>query len=140
MTENGDLFTGDTVLGFGTTTIFPPDGDMGAYLRSLHRLRDLQPRVIYPGHGPVRENAVELLSEYIAHRELREKQIVGALGEGARTAGDLRRAIYPDLNPALHAAAEIQMNAHLEHMRSRDLVSQSEGSWKLVSQSALQGA
>ena len=131
LSDDGALFTGDTVLGFGTTTIFPPDGNMGDYLRSLRRLRDLAPRVIYPGHGPIRDNAVELLSEYIAHRELRERQIESELRKGATTAEDLRKVIYPDLDPALHGAAEIQMSAHLEHMRSRGVVGREGSSWRI---------
>lgn len=129
LTDEGALFTGDTVLGFGTTTIFPPDGNMGDYLRSLRRLRDLSPRVIYPGHGPIREDAVELIDEYIAHREKREQQIERQLLAGAMTARDLREAIYPDLDSSLHGAAEIQMNAHLEHMRSRGAVRQEGSAW-----------
>lgn len=114
LAEDGSLFTGDTILGEGTTTIFPPDGDMGDYLESLRKLRDRHPARIYPGHGKVREDAVALIDEYIAHREMREDQIVAALGEGAASPRELRQRIYPDLHPALHDAAEMQMQAHLD--------------------------
>lgn len=113
LTPDGDLFTGDTILGFGTTTIFPPDGNMGDYLRSLRKLRARAPRRIYPGHGPTRDDAVALIDEYIAHRLEREQQVFDALAAGAGTVAQLRERIYPDLDPRLHGAAEIQITAHL---------------------------
>ncbi|HEX6087217.1 MAG TPA: MBL fold metallo-hydrolase, partial [Thermoanaerobaculia bacterium] len=76
LTAGGDLFTGDTVLGTGTTAIFPPDGHMGDYLRSLGTLRARNPKRIYPAHGPIRDDAVALIDEYIAHRLLREQQVL----------------------------------------------------------------
>ncbi len=119
LSEDGALFTGDTILGEGTTTIFPPDGDMGDYLDSLRKLRDRNPSRIYPGHGPVRDDAVALIEEYIAHRELREKQIVEALDSGPASPLELRKRIYPDLHPALYQAAELQMRAHLDLLSER---------------------
>jgi glyoxylase-like metal-dependent hydrolase (beta-lactamase superfamily II) len=113
LTANGDLFTGDTVLGAGTTAIFPPDGHMGDYLRSLALLRSRAPRRIYPAHGPVREDAVALIDEYIAHRLERERQVLDAIASGDTTAVAMRRRIYPDLDERLHGAAEIQIEAHL---------------------------
>jgi glyoxylase-like metal-dependent hydrolase (beta-lactamase superfamily II) len=113
LTPGGDLFTGDTVLGAGTTTIFPPDGSMGDYIRSLQRLRALQPRRIFPAHGPTRDDAVALIDEYIAHRLEREQQVLAAMAAGARTPAEMRARIYPDLDPRLHGAAEIQIKAHL---------------------------
>ncbi len=112
-TADGDLFTGDTVLGTGTTAIFPPDGHMGDYLRSLQTLRALAPRRIFPAHGPVRDDALPLIDEYIAHRLERERQIVAAVDAGASSAAELRRRIYPQLDERLHGAAEIQIRAHL---------------------------
>ena len=113
LTGDGALFTGDTILGSGTTTIFPPDGHMGDYLRSLRKLRDLAPRRIYPAHGPTREDAVALIDEYIAHRLEREQQVLAAMAAGARTPAAMRAVIYPDLDPRLHRAAETQIEAHL---------------------------
>ena len=113
LTAGGDLFTGDTILGFGTTTIFPPDGNMGDYIRSLRKLRARNPRRIFPGHGPTRDDAMALIDEYIAHRLERERQVLDALEAGAGTVAQLRERIYPDLDPRLHGAAEIQIKAHL---------------------------
>jgi len=112
LTSDGDLFTGDTILGFGTTAIFPPDGHMGDYFRSLRALRALEPRRIYPAHGPVRDDAVALIDEYITHRLQREEQVRNALAAGATTAAEIRAQIYKDLDPALYRAAEIQIEAH----------------------------
>jgi glyoxylase-like metal-dependent hydrolase (beta-lactamase superfamily II) len=113
LTHDGDLFTGDTILGTGTTAIFPPDGHMGDYLRSLATLRTLQPRRIFPAHGPIREDAIALIDEYIAHRLERERQVLEAVAAGATSAREMRAMIYPDLDERLHAAAEIQIAAHV---------------------------
>lgn len=117
LTEEGDLFTGDTILGRGTTAIFPPDGHMGDYIRSLERLRAKNPRRIHPAHGPTREDAVALIEEYIDHRLERERQVLDALAAGARSAEEIRRRVYPDLDERLHRAAEIQVQAHLIKLR-----------------------
>jgi glyoxylase-like metal-dependent hydrolase (beta-lactamase superfamily II) len=117
LTRDGDLFTGDTILGRGTTGIYPPDGDMADYLASLRKLRDLAPRTIYPAHGPVRTNAVELIDEYLAHRLERERQIVAAMEAGAKSVDEILKVVYPDLDPRLHAAAAIQIEAHLVKLR-----------------------
>lgn len=113
LTPHGDLFTGDTILGEGTTAIFPPDGHMGDYLASLAILRKLEPKRIYPAHGPMREDAVALIDEYIAHRLERERQVLDAIAAGAHSLSAMRERIYPDLDPRLHGAAEIQLRAHL---------------------------
>ena len=68
----GGLFTGDAVLGRGTSVIDPPEGDLAAYLRSLRRMRELGPRTLYPGHGPIVLEGGRKLEEYLAHRSERE--------------------------------------------------------------------
>jgi glyoxylase-like metal-dependent hydrolase (beta-lactamase superfamily II) len=113
LTDEGDLFTGDTVLGSGTTAIFPPDGSMRAYLRSLELLLSKKPKRIHPAHGPTRDDATPVIEEYIAHRLQREAQILEALDGGATTVREIREKIYTDIDPRLHPAAEIQIRAHL---------------------------
>lgn len=113
LTAAGDLFTGDTVLGEGTTAIFPPDGSMRDYLGSLRRLLTHQPARILPAHGPTRDDAPALIEHYIAHRLQRETQVLDSLAEGARTTKAIRKRIYPDLGFLLRGAAEIQITAHL---------------------------
>jgi glyoxylase-like metal-dependent hydrolase (beta-lactamase superfamily II) len=122
LTANGDLFTGDTILGEGTTAIFPPDGHMGDYLRSLELLRSRNPKRIYPAHGPIREDAVALIEQYIAHRLERERQVLEAVEHGATSVAEMRARIYPDLDARLHGAAEIQINAHLIKLREEGRV------------------
>ncbi|MBI2214897.1 MAG: MBL fold metallo-hydrolase [Acidobacteria bacterium] len=122
LTDGGDLFTGDTILGEGTTAIFPPDGVMADYMASLRKLRALQPRAIYPGHGPVRSDAVAWIDYYIAHREERERQILEELAEGPLGVAELRARIYPELQAGLRSAAEMQLLAHARHLADRGLV------------------
>ena len=116
LSAEGELFTGDVVLGEGTTTIFPPDGNMADYLATLRRLLTLAPRVIYPGHGPIRQDAIDWLQYYIDHRLEREAQILAALSDGEKTIRELRQVIYRQLHPALEPAAEIQLRAHADHL------------------------
>ena len=118
MTTDGDLFTGDTVLGEGTTAIFPPDGNMADYMRSLEKLRARKPRRIFPAHGPTRDDAVALLDEYIAHRRQREQQVLDAIARGAKSVEQMRKLIYPDLDSRLHRGAEVQIEAHLIKLRA----------------------
>ncbi len=127
LTPRGDLFTGDTILGEGTTVISPPDGHMGDYIRSLQALRDRNPQRIYPAHGRTRDDAVALIDEYIAHRLQREQQVIDALTTGARTLAEMRRRIYPELDPRLHGAAEVQISAHLIKLQEEGRVHAREG-------------
>jgi glyoxylase-like metal-dependent hydrolase (beta-lactamase superfamily II) len=130
LTAGGDLFTGDTILGAGTTAIFPPDGHMGDYIRSLQKLRARNPKRIYPAHGPVRDDAVALIDEYIAHRLQREQQVLDAIARGAETIADMRAVIYPELDERLHGAAEIQISAHLIKLSEEKRVAADGPTWR----------
>ena len=112
----GSLFTGDAVLGRGTSVIDPPEGDLAAYLRSLRRMRELAPRTIYPGHGPVVLRAIAKLDEYLEHRAMRDEQIVTALGDGWRTPEELVAEIYADHPPEVHELAARSVLAHLRKL------------------------
>jgi glyoxylase-like metal-dependent hydrolase (beta-lactamase superfamily II) len=107
------LFTGDAVLGRGTSVIDPPEGDLTAYLRSLRRMRDLAPRTIYPGHGPVVLRAMAVLDEYLEHRAMREHQILTALEDAWRPIDELVGEIYADYPSEVHALASRSVLAHL---------------------------
>src|SRR5262249_57531019 len=96
--DSGALFTGDLVLGRGTSVLDDAPSALADYIRSLQRLLTLEPRTIYPGHGPIIDDAVGKLSEYMAHRRQREQQVVSAL---AGTIDQLVAAIYPDVHPTL---------------------------------------
>ncbi|HUO85191.1 MAG TPA: MBL fold metallo-hydrolase [Thermoanaerobaculia bacterium] len=131
LSETGELFTGDTVLGQGTTAIFPPDGDMGAYFSSLERLLARAPSRIYPGHGPVRHDAVALLDEYLYHRRMREQEVIESLQEGLRTTAAMRERIYPALDDRLVQAAEQQIQAHLDLLMRQGRVRADQGGYAL---------
>ncbi len=107
------LFSGDVILGEGTSMIASPEGDMAAYLSTLQRLTTLDLEIIYPGHGAPIEEPQEKLAEYIAHRLARERQVLAALAEGANTPAEIRARVYIDLDPRLHPAAEGSVRAHL---------------------------
>ncbi len=113
---SGALFTGDTVLGRGTSFIDPPGGDLVQYLRSLRRLMDLGARSIYPGHGPVVLHARDKLVEYVAHRDEREAQIVSGLAEGPLTIAEMVEVIYSDHPKEVHPLAARSVLAHLEKL------------------------
>jgi len=118
------LFTGDTILGQGTTVIAPPDGAMRPYQRTLQRLADEfgAARTIYGGHGSVVTDPSAKIAEYIAHRRMREEQIVAALAAGEGTIPDLVRTIYsPQPNPLWPAMAR-QILAHLLALQSEGRV------------------
>lgn len=112
------LFTGDAVLGRGTSFIDPPDGDLRQYLRSLDRMLDLAPATIYPGHGPVVVRAQTKLREYLEHRAEREAQVLAALGEGGVTVPQMVAVIYADYPPEVHEMAGRSVLAHLLKLES----------------------
>ncbi|MFM7718212.1 MAG: MBL fold metallo-hydrolase, partial [Actinomycetota bacterium] len=117
----GMLFTGDAVLGRGTSVIDPPDGDLVAYLRSLRRMRDLAPRTIHPGHGPIVLRAVAKLDAYLAHRAEREAQVLAALRRGPATPERLVDGVYADLAPEARGLAARTVLAHLEKLEEEGL-------------------
>jgi glyoxylase-like metal-dependent hydrolase (beta-lactamase superfamily II) len=107
------MFTGDHVLGRGSTVVEWPGGDMGAYLDSLEAVRRSGPERLYPGHGPVVTDAAGKLRGYVDHRLQRESQVLAALAAGDRTAAEIVSRVYADVDPELHPAAELSVRAHL---------------------------
>ena len=107
------LFSGDHVMGWSTTIVSPPDGDMGAYMDSLDRLASQDWSRFFPGHGETIENPSARLHELIAHRRLRESQILDALAHGPQDTATLAARLYPGLAPALVPAARRNVLAHL---------------------------
>jgi glyoxylase-like metal-dependent hydrolase (beta-lactamase superfamily II) len=121
--EEGMLFTGDAVLGRGSSVIDPPEGDMAAYLRSLRAMLDLRPRTIYPGHGPVVFDAMGRLEEYAAHRSLRERQVLEALAAGRATPEEIVAVVYEDeVPPEMFPAAARSVLAHLLKLEREERV------------------
>lgn len=112
--ERAYLFTGDAVLGRGTSVVNPPDGDMIGYISSLRAMRELGPRILYPGHGPIVFDGAAKLEEYIRHRELRERQVLKALEEGKATPAEMVPGIYgTEIPESMFPAAERSLLAHL---------------------------
>jgi glyoxylase-like metal-dependent hydrolase (beta-lactamase superfamily II) len=114
------VLTGDTILGRGTTVIAHPDGALGPYLDSLHRLADLPPgTAVLPGHGPELPDAAEAAAHYLAHREQRLDQVraaLAALGPGA-TPRQVVEVVYADVDRTLWGAAELSVRAQLDYLR-----------------------
>ncbi len=130
----GAVLTGDTVLGRGTTVVAHPDGQLGAYLDSLDRLHALaeahEIRTVWPGHGPVIDDALGALDFYIAHRQERLEQVeaaVAALRDAPHPEGiaadELPRRVveivYQDVDPVLWGAAELSVRAQLAYLADR---------------------
>ncbi len=126
------LFTGDVVLGEGTSMIAPPEGDMAAYLATLTRLTELELSIIYPGHGPEIDQPAKKLDEYIRHRLERERQVLDALAAGATTPAQIRVRVYEDLDPRLVGAAEGSVLAHLAKLVAEGRVRLEEGGYRLA--------
>jgi len=116
LAEEKALFTGDHVMGWSTTVVAPPDGDMGAYMRSLEKLIARQDRILYPTHGSPIRKPRPFLRAYLAHRRMREAQIIRALARGRNKVPELVAALYAGLPPALERAAALTVEAHLKHM------------------------
>ena len=111
--ERRALFTGDNVMGLGTSVIHPGEGDIGLYIQSMEKFLRYEPRVIYPGHGPVVKEPKGKLRELIAVRKEREEQIVTLLRGGPKTAEQLFKAMYEELAERLHSMARSQVRSHL---------------------------
>ncbi|MCY7338860.1 MAG: MBL fold metallo-hydrolase [Sphingomonas bacterium] len=129
----GALFTGDHVMGWSTTVVVPPDGDMGLYMASLDKLRRRDDRIYYPAHGPAVTNPQQLVRGMAGHRMSREKQILKRLGAGDRTVPVIVAACYPGLDPRLVPAAGGSVTAHLLDLERRGMVEAREGeTWMIA--------
>jgi hydroxyacylglutathione hydrolase len=113
--EDRVVFTGDLVLGRGSTMITHPDGDMAAYFRSLERLIELRPAILFPGHWDPVDEPIAKLEEYREHRLDRERQVLRALEGGPGDAADLTARVYGGevSGEELLRAAEMTLKAHL---------------------------
>jgi glyoxylase-like metal-dependent hydrolase (beta-lactamase superfamily II) len=123
------LFSGDHVMGWSTTVVVPPDGDMAAYMQSLDKLRAREDRVYYPAHGPAVDKPQQYVRHLMGHRMQREKQILKLVGEKARPIPDIVANAYPGLDPRLVTAAGGSVLAHLLDLQRRGLVQQRQDLW-----------
>jgi glyoxylase-like metal-dependent hydrolase (beta-lactamase superfamily II) len=125
----GALFSGDHVMGWSTTVVVPPDGDMAAYMESLALLRQRDDRVYYPAHGPAVTNPQQYVRHLVGHRMQREKQILALVREQPRPIPDIVANAYPELDPRLVPAAGGSVLAHLVDLERRGLVERQGDVW-----------
>lgn len=138
--EEQAIFTGDNVLGVGTTVIPARSGDLGQYMSSLQRLLEESPRVLFPAHGPRIDEGMAKIREYIAHRLEREEQILEAMRGGAHRVADMVAIIYAAYPTSLHAAAGQSVASHLLKLEGEGRVRREgatdeepgTGHWKLA--------
>ncbi|WP_157217492.1 MBL fold metallo-hydrolase [Flavisphingomonas formosensis] len=130
--EAGALFTGDHVMGWSTTVVSPPDGDMAAYMASLDLLLDREDSVYYPAHGEPVKNPRRYVRGLLGHRKQRESQILRLLGRGEHDIPGMVAQMYVGVDPKLHAAAGRSVLAHLIDLNARGLVAREGEGWRLA--------
>ena len=113
LAEENALFCGDHIMGWSTTVISPPDGDMGAYFRSLELIKARGFDVLWPTHGPPVTDVQPFIEAYIAHRRAREAQILAQLAEGRTRIKEMVPILYKDVDPRLHPAAAHSVLGHM---------------------------
>ena len=127
------LFSGDHVMGWSTSVVIPPDGDMGDYMRSLEKLLGYDAATYYPAHGAPVDNPRRLVRGMMGHRRQREGQVLRALGIAPATIAGLVAGMYAGLDPALVRAAGLSVEAHLIDLARRGMVRPTDGGrWALV--------
>ena len=128
--EANSLFTGDHVMGWSTTVISPPDGDMAAYMASLDLLMQRDDAIYYPAHGEPIEQPQRFVRGLAGHRKHREGQILRLLDEGERVIPNLVEKMYVGIDPKLHPAAGRSVLAHLIDLEARGMVVHSGDDWR----------
>jgi glyoxylase-like metal-dependent hydrolase (beta-lactamase superfamily II) len=130
--ESGALFTGDHVMGWSTSVVIPPDGDMGDYMASLEKLLARDDVRYHSAHGAAIEKPKQLVRGMIGHRRQREGQILRLLGEEARPVSGFIPAMYKGLDERLIPAAEMSVTAHLIDLEKRGMVTCDGQIWRVV--------
>jgi len=120
--QDGILFTGDHVMGWSTSVVIPPDGDMRAYVASLRLMQERDDRAYLPGHGPAVTAPHPYVTALLAHRAEREREILRALGAGRHHVAGIVQMVYADVDPRLHAAAGLSVLAHLRALAAEKRV------------------
>lgn len=128
----GGLFTGDHVMGWSTTIVSPPDGDMADYMQSLDLLLKRGDKVYYPAHGPAVEKPHRHVRALITHRKMREQQILRRLGEAEGHIPSMVESMYQGTDPRLFPAAGRSVLAHLVDLEARGLVLREGDIWRLA--------
>jgi glyoxylase-like metal-dependent hydrolase (beta-lactamase superfamily II) len=120
--EEEALFPGDHVMGWSTTVISPPDGDMRAYIDSLRLLTSRDEKIYYPTHGAPIENPLSFVRSLVTHRKMRERQIMTLLEKGDTTIPNMVQDMYKGLDPRLITAAQRSVFAHVIDLSERDMI------------------
>ena len=128
--EERALFSGDHVMGWSTTVVAPPDGDMAAYMASLRLLLDRDDTIYYPTHGAPVTEPQRLVRGLITHRKQRESQILARLADGAATVPAMVATMYASVDPRLHPAAGLSVTAHLIDLHTRGEVVADGDMWR----------
>ena len=130
--QTGALFSGDHVMGWSTSVVSPPDGDMAAYMRSLQLLHDREDRIYYPAHGPAVDKPRQLVRGMIGHRRQRERQVLRQLELGPQTIPAMVPDMYKGTDPGLYPAAGMSVLAHLIDLEQRGMVARDQDRWALI--------
>ncbi len=126
------LFSGDHVMGWSTSVVSPPDGDMAAYMASLDKLLHRDDRVYYPGHGEAIERPQRWVRSMLGHRRQREGQLLRLLAERSHDLNDLVARMYVGIDPRLAPAAARSVLAHLYDLRDRGVVTGKDDLWSMT--------
>ncbi|HWA31405.1 MAG TPA: MBL fold metallo-hydrolase [Rhizomicrobium sp.] len=130
--EEGALFTGDHIMGWSTTVVTPPDGDMAQYMASVRKLIARADRILYPTHGAPVTDPKPFLAAYLEHRLDRERQILACIRDGVVTIPDMVARMYVDVDKRLHPAASRSVLAHLIQLESEGRVINEGGRYRLA--------
>lgn len=130
--ESGVLFTGDHVMGWSTSVVSPPDGDMTQYLASLQKLHEREDRIYLPAHGPAVDRPRQLVRGMLGHRRSREKQILRQIGEGRTRIAEMVPQMYKGIDQRLWPAAGRSVHAHLIDLAGRGEVVERGEEWALA--------
>jgi glyoxylase-like metal-dependent hydrolase (beta-lactamase superfamily II) len=113
LAEERALFTGDHVMGWSTTVVSPPDGDMAAYIDSMHKVAGRDDAILYPTHGNPVTDPAPFLAAYLQHRLDREEEVLAQVRAGNRYVADIVEVLYADVRKELHRAAGRSVLSHL---------------------------
>ena len=130
--EEGALFTGDHVMGWSTTVVTPPDGDMAQYMASVKKLMARDDAILYPTHGAPVTDPKPFLAAYLEHRLDREKQIVACIRDGLTTIPQMVARMYADVDKRLHPAASRSVLAHLIQLENENRAVNDGGHYRLT--------
>ncbi|MEI9887473.1 MAG: MBL fold metallo-hydrolase [Rhizomicrobium sp.] len=130
--EERALFTGDHVMGWSTTVVTPPDGDMAQYIASVKKLEERDDRTLYPTHGAPIADPKPFLAAYREHRYDRERQVLACIADGRDTIPAMVERMYADVDKRLHPAAARSVLAHLIKLEQDGRVTQDGGRYRLA--------